>query len=82
MSTVSGNLFFFGLGIFGLGMNIAFLMNPALPFWLQIAFVSFMLVYGLLVWTTYRDLIELYQEQAGSDSSSSEGREVIEVIIQ
>ena len=82
MSTVRGNLFYFGLGIFGLGMNIAFLMIPVIPFWLRTIFVGCMLVYGLLIWTTYRDLIELYQEQAGSESSSSSDREVIEVIIQ
>jgi len=39
-------------------------------------------IMGYMALLEYRDLLEFYEEPTGSDSSSSEGREVIEVIIE
>lgn len=56
-------------------------LDFSLPWFAQMLFALLTVFYGVVAWREYQDILELYQEQAGSSSSSSDGREVIQVEV-
>lgn len=63
------------------GLYLAGSILPSFHWTLNVLYLVGAVLIGYFALLEYREVIELYQEQSGSESSSS-GREVIEVITQ
>jgi len=81
ISEVRNDLLFFGLDLFAAGLFLALSLELSLPWFAQLGYAGIAVFYGLLGFWQYEDLVELYEERAGSDDSSS-GREVIQVEVE
>jgi hypothetical protein len=83
VSTSTGfqvDLLFFGLELFAAGLFLALSLDFSLPWFGQLGYAAVAAFYGLVAFWQYEDLVDLYEEQADSDNSSS-GREVIPVEV-
>lgn len=74
------DLLFFGLELFAAGLFLALSLDFSLPWFGQLGYAGVAVFYGLVAFWQYGDLVELYEEQADSDDSST-GREVIQVEV-
>jgi hypothetical protein len=75
------DLLFFGFELFAAGLFLALSLEFSLLWFGQLGYAAAAGFYGLLAFWQYENLVEMYEEQAGSDASSS-GREVIQVEVE